>query len=61
MPYVTHRPRRADDDDEWPVWQRPHIIVFENDEPTGILDEYGNEIYRVNEPIGFRFSENETQ
>jgi hypothetical protein len=62
MPYVTRSPRRtSDDDEEWQVLPRPHLIVFENDEPTGILDPNGHEIYRVNEPIGFRFSENETQ
>ena len=65
MAYVVSTPRKAsdegDDEYEWPVLQAKGTMVYESSEPTGILDPHGNEIHRVNDPIGFRFTENDTQ
>lgn len=62
MAYVVSTPRKVSESDEYyPILQDKGTTVYESLEPTGVLDPHGNEIYRVNEPIGFRFSENETQ
>ena len=62
MAYVVSTPRKASDEDEYytPL-PLPILIVYEGSTPTGVLDPYGNEIHAVNDPIGFRFTENETQ
>lgn len=51
--YISRRPR-ADDD----YWREPPFItnltVMESDPvSTGLLDADGNEIVRMNDPIGF--------
>lgn len=68
MRYVT-RPRgmrpRGDDyqqyDDAQDQDRRLTCEIEVDDDPidTGLLDANGDPIYRVKDPIGFRFSENE--
>jgi hypothetical protein len=68
MRYVT-RPRgkrpRGDEyeeyDDTQEVERRLSLEIYCDDTPvdTGILDANGDPIFRVKDPIGFRFSDNE--
>lgn len=53
--YVTRARKVRSSDDEWyepPL--EPNLTVIEPEpSPTGLLDENGNEIWRMNDPIGF--------
>jgi hypothetical protein len=68
MRYVTRprgmRPRGddyADYDDTQDQDRRLSVDIYCDDDPidTGLLDANGDPIFRVKDPIGFRFSENE--
>lgn len=53
--YVSRRPRATRADTDWydpPL--EPDLVVIESEPfPTGLLDQDGNEIWRMNDPIGF--------
>lgn len=57
--YVTRaRKSRSYQDEYWfdesPLM--PDLTVVETEPaPTGLFDAHGNEIWRMNDPIGFRF------
>lgn len=55
--YVARRPR-ADDDYGYEPPLLTTIEVFDTgDRPTGLLDQDGNEIWCVRDPIGFRIGD----
>jgi len=53
--YVSRPPRATRADIDWydpPL--EPDLVVIESEPcPTGLLDQDGNEIWRMNDPIGF--------
>ena len=50
------RKQKAFDDDWYEAPLEPALTVIENDPiPTGLLDAKGNDIYRMNDPMGFQF------
>lgn len=61
MARYASRPRGytdADNDGYWPDGACEHVEVEMNyDQPTGILDASGNEIWRLREPAGFDLSD----
>ena len=56
MRYVTRRPAKSYViNHDYGSSFMPYIMVEEDSPtPTGIIDQYGNEICRVKDPIGFR-------
>lgn len=59
MPRYVSRPIAYDDDGWWMDEGNPRSLMVHEDErepqPTGLLDQHGNELYRVEDrhPIGF--------
>lgn len=56
MPYVTGPRVYWNDDLEMDVFDPPSLTVIDDRDcvDTGLVDELGNPLYRVRDPIGFR-------
>lgn len=59
MPRYIKRPKATADCDYWNDGRLYDSIDVPDSAPsdTGLLDSEGNTIWRVNDPIGFRFGE----
>jgi len=53
--YVSRRPSTFCDSWSEPQYVTNLTVVEADPVPTGLLDSDGNEIYRINDPVGFHF------